>query len=79
MSMNDIQKSAFKAGGGFMPQDSTLLFAGLALALVLTYMAWALYSGYRGWSQGQLGFEQLSSLGIKLMLMFSLLTYLLLK
>ena len=79
MSMTTIQTSAFKAGGGFLPQDSTLLFAGFALTLVLIYMGWALFSGYRGWSQGQLGFEQLSSLGIKLMLTFSLLTYLLLK
>jgi integrating conjugative element protein (TIGR03758 family) len=77
--MTPIQTSAFKAGGGFLPQDSTLLFAGLALTLALTYIGWALFSGYRGWSQGQFGFEQFSALGIKLMLMFSLLTYLLLK
>ncbi|MCV4286447.1 TIGR03758 family integrating conjugative element protein [Pseudomonas capsici] len=78
MSMTPAQTSAFQAGGGFLPQDSTLLFAGLALALALVFSAWALESGFRGWSKGQLDFEKLATLGLKLMLFFSLLSYLLL-
>lgn len=78
MSMTPIQTSAFRAGGGFLPQDSTLLFAGLALTLVLLFAGWALGSGFRGWSKGQLEFNQFAALGLKLMLLFSMLTYLLL-
>lgn len=78
MSMTPVQISAFRAGGGFLPQDSTLLFAGLALTLALLFAAWALGSGYRGWSKGDLDFEKFATLGLKLMLLFSLISYFLL-
>lgn len=77
MSMTPVQISAFRAGGGFLPQDSTLLFAGLALTLALLFAAWALGSGYRGWSKGDLNFEKFATLGLKLMLL-SLISYFLL-
>ncbi|MCO8163879.1 TIGR03758 family integrating conjugative element protein [Pseudomonas sp. 21LCFQ010] len=79
MSMTPAQTSAFQAGGGFLPQDSTLLFVGAALVLALIFAAWALGSGFRGWSKGGLDFEQLALLGLKLMLFFSVLSYFLLR
>jgi integrating conjugative element protein (TIGR03758 family) len=78
MSMTPEQSSAFQAGGGFAAQDTMTLMVGFVLTLVLLFAAWALGSGFRGWSKGKLSNEQFGILALKITLLYMLLGYLLL-
>ncbi|MCD5976771.1 Integrating conjugative element protein, family [Pseudomonas savastanoi pv. glycinea] len=78
MSMTPEQANAFQAGGGFTAQDTMTLFVGFALTLILVFSAWALGSGYRGWSKGKLSNEQFGTLALKITMLYLLLGYLLL-
>jgi integrating conjugative element protein (TIGR03758 family) len=78
MSMSPQQLTAFKAMGGFTPQQSTILFIGLVLASALVFAAWALGSGYRGWATGQISQAKFIGLTLKVTLIYILLTFLLL-
>ncbi|PFG25105.1 integrating conjugative element protein (TIGR03758 family) [Pseudomonas lurida] len=78
MSMSQPQLIAFRALGGFTPQQSTTLFIGLVLASALVFAAWALGSGYRGWATGQISQAKFVGLTLKVTLIYILLTFLLL-
>jgi len=78
MSITPAQASAFQAGGGFSVQDSTTALVAFALTLVLIFAAWALGSGFRGWTRGQLSNEQFGMLALKAVFIYVLLGYLLL-
>ena len=78
MSMTAEQSSAFLAGGGFTVQDSMTLLVGVALTFVLVFSAWALGSGFRGWSRGQLSNEQFGTLALKVVFVYVVFGYLLL-
>jgi integrating conjugative element protein (TIGR03758 family) len=54
VSMSGAQASAFQAAGGFSASASYLLFVGFAVAIVLLWGAWAVWSCYRGWATGNL-------------------------
>ncbi|MBK3453231.1 TIGR03758 family integrating conjugative element protein [Pseudomonas sp. MF6754] len=78
MSMSQQQLAAFRALGGFTPQQSTTLLIGLVLASALVFAAWALGSGYRGWATGQISQAKFVGLTMKVTLIYILLTFLLL-
>lgn len=78
MSMSQQQLAAFRALGGFTPQQSTTLFIGVVLASTLVFAAWALGSGYRGWATGQISQAKFVGLTLKVTLIYILLTFLLL-
>lgn len=78
MSMSQQQLAAFRALGGFTPQQSTTLFIGLVLASALVFAAWALGSAYRGWATGQITQAKFVGLTLKVTLIYILLTFLLL-
>ncbi|QXH87761.1 TIGR03758 family integrating conjugative element protein [Pseudomonas shahriarae] len=78
MSMSQQQLAAFRALGGFTPQQSTTLLIGLVLASALVFAAWALGSGYRGWATGQISQAKFVGLTMKVSLIYILLTFLLL-
>lgn len=54
MSMSAAQTSAFQTSAGFSATSSYTLFVGFALAITLSWAAWAIYSCYRGWATGKL-------------------------
>jgi integrating conjugative element protein (TIGR03758 family) len=78
MSMSASQSQAFRAAGGYAPQDSSILLAGLVLTIMLIFIAWAIGSGYRGWVRSDLTQQQLGLLVLKAAFIYCLLTYLLL-
>jgi integrating conjugative element protein (TIGR03758 family) len=78
MSMTSAQSNAFRAAGGYAQQDSSALMVGLALTFALLFTAWAIGSGFRGWTKGQLTQNQFGGLVLKVMLIYTLLAYLLL-
>jgi integrating conjugative element protein (TIGR03758 family) len=71
MSMTPAQSSAFRAAGGYAQQDSSTLMVGLALTFTLLFTAWAIGSGFRGWTRGQLSQHQFGALVLKVIRPFA--------
>jgi len=78
MSMSGAQTSAFQAAGGFPPSAGYGLFVGAAMAVLLLWAGWVLYSTWRGWATNNLDSAIAGSAAIRILLLVSLTSFFLL-
>ncbi|MFJ5299201.1 TIGR03758 family integrating conjugative element protein [Pseudomonas sp. NPDC088368] len=78
MSMTSAQASAFSTAGGFTATESSTLWVGLAVALIVLWGVWTFQSIYRGWATRNLDRAAATGGVIRWTLLFMIMTFMLL-
>lgn len=78
MTMSATQTSAFQAAAGFSPANSSVLWTGLAMGILLLWGIWVFQSIYRGWATRNLDRAAATASAIRWALLFMIMTFMLL-
>lgn len=78
MTMSSAQTSAFLASAGFTPADSSTLWVGAAMGLLILWGVWVFLSIYRGWSTRNLDRATAAAGAVRWTVLFMIMTFMLL-
>lgn len=78
MTMSSTQTSAFQTAAGFSPANSSTLWTGVAMSILILWGVWVFLSIYRGWSTRNLDRAAASASAVRWTLLFMIMTFILL-